>query len=786
MLTATGSGTPSGASMIRHMLRERIDLVVAQWRNAMAAQWRPAAMSEVLKLLTELSEAAGKFQINAAALAARDAAAYLGFLLDTADAPNVIQRGRLDHYLVRLTQSAAELAELLLSEELDRPAVLYVRAPERAVPGLEAGMRNQQWMPVIADTLAAIGPAVKGRPLVAVVVDSSWLNHLGEIVDTLDQNRKPGSTPPLLVVTCETAIAEQLLGMTGSADAFLANADAAGVVRKIQDLQRSLSSTDPLRVLIVDDDRSQVVFCDAVLRRRGLSTQVATSSREALDLVQSFRPDLILVDLYMPEIDGMALTARIREMPGTLLLPIVFISGEQDVGKRVCAINVGADDFLTKPIRPAHLIDVVVGRAKRARGLRRQVLGSPQESLTGPLTRSALALRLRALTDRPAALISVGIEQSDLLSSKLPSLLRCEIEQALAGRIAARVQPGDAFGPWHDLHFLVLAARPDEASLQQLMQSFKNGIDVRPVVVSRGQIKVNARVQLMFADSDPQRWLDQALNGWTQRRPVTVVPKPGPPPPTESPAVEEPGHDRAIQNPTAALCSAEYQPLIPSRGMRADQWQQRQRLRSSPNQISGMLRADIVDDARRAGTLATLDRIALRQALDAISAQRTLGRSVRIQVEVDIGSIIDPGFLSFLEEECRAVLRPEPALTLELDTESLIQRQSVVRPVLERLRPLGVQVCLRDFGLQKEAPRLLQQMNVDAVKLDTELALQPSMAFATIMAQIRDSGVPIEVEEVPDRAAIAKLWELGVDYIQCDLLRAYGAGFDYDFQAGGA
>ena len=75
MLTATGSGTPSGASMIRHMLRERIDLVVAQWRNAMAAQWRPAGMSEVLKLLTVLSEATGKFQLHAAARATRDAAA---------------------------------------------------------------------------------------------------------------------------------------------------------------------------------------------------------------------------------------------------------------------------------------------------------------------------------------------------------------------------------------------------------------------------------------------------------------------------------------------------------------------------------------------------------------------------------------------------------------------------------------------------------------------------------------------------------------------------------------
>lgn len=176
----------------------------------------------------------------------------------------------------------------------------------------------------------------------------------------------------MLIATQDSNIGEQLLGMTGSADAFIASADAEAVVRKLSELQRSLSW--PSRCAF-DDDRTQVMICDSVLRRRGISTQVATSSREALSLVPSFRPDLILIDLYMPDIDGMALTARIREMPDTLLLPIVFISGEQDLGKRVRAINVGADDFLIKPVRPAHLIDVVVGRAKRARSLRRQVLG---------------------------------------------------------------------------------------------------------------------------------------------------------------------------------------------------------------------------------------------------------------------------------------------------------------------------------------------------------------------------------------------------------------------------
>lgn len=784
-MTTSNSSSGSGSTTIRHMLRERIELLLAQWRERMARSWDDDAMGQILRALGELASAAGKFQIEAPALAARDAAAYLGFLIDSAVSPNLVQRARLLQYLERLAEASTELAELLLREELDRPAVLYVRAPERAIAGLDAALQAQGWLAQCADGPASVAALVKGRPLVAVVVDATALDHLGEIVDALDQNRKSGPTPPLLIATQDPNIGEQLLGMTGSADAFIASADAEAVVRKLGELQRSLSSAEPLRVLIVDDDRTQVMICDSVLRRRGISTQVATSSREALSLVPSFRPDLILIDLYMPDIDGMALTARIREMPDTLLLPIVFISGEQDLGKRVRAINVGADDFLIKPVRPAHLIDVVVGRAKRARSLRRQVLGRSQDTSSGLLSRAALALRMRNVGERPTALVSVGLEQSELLNSKLPSLLRFEVEQALAGRIGARLAPGDAFAPWFDLHFLVLATRDKESELHELAQSFRSGIDVRPAVVSRGQIKVTARVQLIPAIADPQRWLDHTLNIWAQR--TTTSPSASGQRQIVTARIETvtaPSASQAVLQPELALCLAEYQPLIPARGLIPDQWQQRLRLRATPTQTSGgVLRADITEAARHAGTLATLDRLALQLALATVRSHRDAGRSVRIQVEVDLSTLIDPGFLTHMAEECRKLGRGDPGLTLELDTDSVIERQALVRPVLDSLRQLGIQLCLREFGMQKDAARLLQQINIDAIKLETDLALQPSIAFATIMAQIRDSGVPIQVEDVPDRAAISKLWELGADYIQCELLRGYGQGFDYDFES---
>ena len=791
-----GSGAGSGSATVRRMVHERTEQLLAQWRTALAGLWDPEVMGLILNSLYQLTDGAAKFALEHLAAAARESAASLGSLLDGGLAPNDAQRARLASHVERLTRASVELTDAPgVDESVERSAVLYVRAAAQSISGLEAALRGRNLVPRVADAPSAVAAAVQGHSLVGVVVDSALLGQLGEIIDALDQARRAGPTPPLLVVTQDATVAQQLMGMTGSADAFVPNADAAGVVRKLEDLQRALSSTEPLRVLIVDDDRSQTLFCDAVLRRRGIQTLVAGSSREALERVPTFRPDLILVDLYMPDIDGMALTARVRDMPDTMLMAIVFMSGEQDVGKRVAAINIGGDDFLTKPIRPGHLIDVVVGRAKRARALRRQVIGSPAEATAGPLARSVLALRIRNLADRPAALISGGLENGEQLAQKLPALVRCEIEQALAGRIAARVQPGDAFAPWQDLHFLVMAARPTVRALQQLAHSFKTGIDVRPVVISRGQIKVSSRIQLTGADGDPQRWLEQALASWTRvsgyAPPMMAQPQPQSPRRSEPAGhlagegflVEDHSAESVAVRPDASLCLAEYQPLVLVRGLIAGQWQQRLRLRHGAGQTAQMRRSDILEPARRAGTLAEFDRIAIRLALETLVSQRRQGRLLRIFVEVDVDSVIEPGFADTLEAQIAACMLREADLTLELDTEATLAQLPALRNVLARLRKIGVHTCLRHFGLQRDALRLLQMVNIDVVKLDTDLTLQAQLSFQSLIAQIRDNGVPMAVEGVPDRHAIAQLWNLGIDYIQCDLLRPYGLDFNYDFQA---
>jgi adenylate cyclase len=111
---------------------------------------------------------------------------------------------------------------------------------------------------------------------------------------------------------------------------------------------------DPL-ILVVDDVPQNVRLLEAVLSPRGFRVATASSGEEALEVLGKERPDLVLLDILMPGIDGYEVCARIREDPETAFLPVIMItaSGGQE---KIRAIEAGADDFVNKPFDQAELL----------------------------------------------------------------------------------------------------------------------------------------------------------------------------------------------------------------------------------------------------------------------------------------------------------------------------------------------------------------------------------------------------------------------------------------------
>ncbi len=105
------------------------------------------------------------------------------------------------------------------------------------------------------------------------------------------------------------------------------------------------------RVLVVDDIPVNVRLLEAKLSAEYYDIITATSGAEALEIIESEPPDIVLLDVMMPEMDGFEVCHRIKENPATALLPVIMVTALNEQSDRVTGLEAGADDFLTKPVR---------------------------------------------------------------------------------------------------------------------------------------------------------------------------------------------------------------------------------------------------------------------------------------------------------------------------------------------------------------------------------------------------------------------------------------------------
>jgi two-component system cell cycle response regulator len=129
----------------------------------------------------------------------------------------------------------------------------------------------------------------------------------------------------------------------------------------------------PARILVVDDHFYNVKLLEARLLLAGYEVGVAGGGPEALSKIGDFQPDLVLLDVMMPGMDGYEVTRRIRRDPETADLPVILVSALDKRSDREAGLEAGADDFLTKPVEDAQLLPAVrrFARGSRARRLQK-------------------------------------------------------------------------------------------------------------------------------------------------------------------------------------------------------------------------------------------------------------------------------------------------------------------------------------------------------------------------------------------------------------------------------
>ncbi len=227
----------------------------------------------------------------------------------------------------------------------------------------------------LATLLPSLGwtDALPETGVTCVIVDGE---SLGVLLDLQRRSTAAGmhshaSRPTYVALLGDVSTEERVRALRAGADHVLRAAESpAGIAERLRHIF-SARSEEGLSVVVIDDDPSQTLFCSSILRRVGVNAICCNDAVSGMRALRQELPDVVLVDLHMPEMDGLELTEQLLALPGSEFVSVLFLSGDDEPDTRFDALTAGADDYLSKPIQPRHLIRAVLAHGKRSQRRRR-------------------------------------------------------------------------------------------------------------------------------------------------------------------------------------------------------------------------------------------------------------------------------------------------------------------------------------------------------------------------------------------------------------------------------
>ena len=560
---------------------------------------------------------------------------------------------------------------------------------------------------------------------------------------------------------------------------------AAPIATSVGDEDLLQTNDSPYRILIVEDDRSQALFAQSVLHGAGMHARVEMSASAVPQAIGEYHPDLILMDLHMPDLDGIRLTTLIRQHPQHQLLPIVFLTGDPDPERQFEVLDSGADDFLNKPIRPRHLIAAVSNRIRRARQQAQLSAGQDRASHnpeTGLPTRAHLMHRLGEL---------LGQSEGGLMFIEIASALGLRERYGYAAFERLMIQAGHrlalAAKPFplarlNDNSFLLLADALDPAALLELAREMRRQLSAQPFPV-RDDESVHLRCAIGVTTLDAgfddagsalEATERTALQARLERDGVLAY----------APAVRE--EDPAPLQWFDGQLELAYQPIVAVAGSDIAQYQVLLRLRQADGTL--LQAGQVIPAAEAAGRIADLDQQVLDHALGLLQHFQHAKPPLRLFVSQSPRTLAREAFAEWLLQSLAQRDVQGTSLVIDVRLDDALIHTVTLQQFCARLMPAGVQFCLSQFEPGEEANALLTQLPLGYVRMASRYAsshhdtkLRDGLRGAIDLAHRH--GLLIIGQQIEDAQAAAAMWVGGVDFIQGNLVQSVGRELDFDFQS---
>jgi diguanylate cyclase (GGDEF)-like protein len=281
---------------------------------------------------------------------------------------------------------------------------------------------------------------------------------------------------PLIICSAQAGFADRLKAVRHGAAAFVPKPyEIEQLVERIAALEET-DHDRPYRVVIAEDDGPLSSFYQATLEHAGMEVRAVRQPSRLLDTLSGFDPDIIVMDLYMPECSGLDLAQIVRQFPAYTTIPILFLSTEARLDLQLRARHLGADDFLPKPLRPGQLISAVTSRANRYRDLKKL---TDRDSLTGLLNHTNILRNLEreisvaSRTRQPVSFAMIDIDRFKSVNDTYGHVVGDQVILRVTHLIKNRLRRVDYVGRYGGEEFAVVMPNTDAAAAKEVVDKLR-------------------------------------------------------------------------------------------------------------------------------------------------------------------------------------------------------------------------------------------------------------------------------------------------------------------------
>ncbi len=548
--------------------------------------------------------------------------------------------------------------------------------------------------------------------------------------------------------------------------------DTANIDMQSPERLISMQTLQDARVMIVDDEPIMMDVVQAFLEDVGYNNFLTTDdSGNALDLMRKERPDVLLLDLIMPGKNGFELLAEIRREPSLRYMPVIVLTAASDSDTKLQALELGATDFLAKPVDPSEL-SLRIRNALAFKAYQDQL--AYNDALTGLpnrqlfLERLSWTLRLAKRHDKQCALLQIGLDRFKQINDTLGHEMGDEVLKAVSKRLASALRESDTLSLIDDREDAISLSRLAGDEFMVLISEIKQAEDASiiarrlletmqsPFMLGGHELFVTLSVGIALFPQDGQQGGELLTNvdlAMAQAKLHGRNTYAFYSPETNARSFErlklETALRKAIEKRELEL---HYQPKVETATGRIVGAEALLRWKSA--ELGNIPPARFIPLAEETGLILPLGAFVLNQAChDALSWQQG-GCNLPVSVNVSSLQFRRGDMPAIIQSILQSTGLQAGNLIIELTESLLMENAQANIDMLHAIKLLGVRLSMDDFGTGYSSLSYLKRFPLDELKIDQvfvrDLPNDPGNAaiVGSVISMARGLGLSVTAEGV--------------------------------------